>query len=57
MLPVVYTPAAEKYFKIIKDKQLKNAFKKAIKSIRENPQIGEPKSGDLNGIVCLDLYV
>lgn len=31
MLPVVYTPAAEKFFKKIKDQSLKKAFKKEVK--------------------------
>ena len=56
MLPVVYTPMAEKYFRKLKNKQLKNTFKKAIVSIRKNPQIGNAKSGDLNGIYSLDIY-
>jgi mRNA interferase RelE/StbE len=56
MLPVVYTPIAEKYFKKLKDKQLKNSFKEAIVSIRTNPQIGDAKSGDLKGIYSLDIY-
>lgn len=56
MLPVVYTPAAEKFFKKIKDQSLKKAFKQAILMIRENPEIGEAKTGDLKGLSCLDLY-
>jgi mRNA interferase RelE/StbE len=56
MLPVVYTPMAEKYFKKLKDKQLKNSFKEAIVSIRTNSQIGEAKSGNLKGIYSLDIY-
>lgn len=56
MLPVSYSPIAEKYFKKLKDKQLKNAFKEAIISIRENPDIGDAKTGDLNGICCFDVY-
>ena len=56
MLPVVYLPVAEKYFKKIKDKNLKNAFKEAITSIRKNPDIGDAKTGDLSGIYCLDIY-
>ncbi len=56
MLPVIYTPIAEKFFKKLKDQPLKNAFKKAIMSIRENPDIGEAKAGDLKGLYCLDLY-
>lgn len=56
MLPVVYTSIAEKYFKKLKDKILKNAFKEAIISIRGNPDIGEAKTGDLKGLHCLDIF-
>jgi len=56
MLPVIYTSIAEKYFKKLKDKTLKNAFKNAILSIRENPDIGETKTGDLKGLYSLDIY-
>lgn len=56
MLPVDYTPIAEKYFKKLKDKALKNAFKEAIISIRKNPTIGQAKSGDLSGLYSLDIY-
>jgi mRNA interferase RelE/StbE len=45
MLPVAI-PNGKKYFKKLKDKQLKNSFKEAIISIRTNPQIGDAKSGD-----------
>ena len=43
MLPVIYMPVAEKYFRKLKDRPLKNTFKEAILSIRENPDIGEAK--------------
>jgi len=56
MLPVIYMPIAEKYFKKLKDKPLKNTFKEAILSIRENPNIGEAKTGDLKGLYSLDIY-
>lgn len=56
MLPVTYTPIAEKYFKKLKDQALKNLFKEAILNIRKNPDIGQAKSGDLRGICCLDIY-
>ena len=56
MLPVIYMPIAEKYFKKLKDKPLKNTFKEAILSIRENPKIGEAKTGDLKGLYSLDIY-
>lgn len=56
MLPVVYMPNAERYFKKLKDKQLKNAYKNGISSIRDNPCMGEAKKGDLKGIYSLDIY-
>jgi len=56
MLPVVYTPIAEKYFKKLNDKALKKTFKEAIISIRKNPNIGQAKTGDLSGLYSLDLY-
>lgn len=56
MLPVTYTPIAEKYFKKLKDKALKKAFKEAVLSIRKNPAIGQAKTGDLSGLYSLDIY-
>ncbi len=56
MLPVIYTPIAEKYFKKLKDKSLKNAYKEAIINIRENPNVGDVKTGDLKGLYSLDIY-
>lgn len=35
MLPVAYMPSAEKYFRKIKDKNLKKEFKNAISQIRK----------------------
>ncbi len=55
MLPVTYTPIAERYFKKLKDKALKKAFKDSVISIRKNPDIGQAKTGDLSGIFCLDV--
>lgn len=56
MLPVEYTSAGRKYFKKIKNPQLKNVFKEPIMQIRENPELGEAKVGDLAGIRSLDIY-
>ncbi len=56
MLPVVYTTIAKKFFKKLKDKQLKNAFKEAIISIRENPNVGDEKTGDLKGIYSFNVH-
>ncbi len=56
MLPVIYTPNAEKYFRKLKDKTLKKIFKEAVKDIRKNPTIGEAKTGDLSGLYSLDIH-
>lgn len=56
MLPVTYTPMAEKYFKKLKDSGLKQAFKEAIINIRENQDIGDAKVGDLSGLYSLDVH-
>jgi mRNA interferase RelE/StbE len=47
MLSVISLPMAERYFKKLKDKNLKKAYLKAITQVRENPEIGDRKSGDL----------
>lgn len=56
LLPIVFMPAAEKYFKKLVDKQLKDKFKEAIAEIRKNPYIGILKTGDLAGIYGYDVY-
>lgn len=56
MLPIVYSPVAEKYLKKIKERALKQAYKEAIFRIRENPEIGELKKGDLRGVRCVDIH-
>ena len=43
-------PPAAKYFKKLKDKQLKRLFQEAIDEILEDPSVGEEKKGDLKGI-------
>ena len=53
MLRIAYTPAAEKYFRKIKNQELKNAYQHAILAIRRDPTIGMEKSGDLKGIFFL----
>ncbi len=56
MLPVIYTPAAEKYFKKLKDQKLLNLYKNIISDIRSNPFSGNAKSGDLKGLYSYDIY-
>ena len=50
MYELRYLPGAEKYFKKIKEKGLKEAYKKALQKIAQNPYQGETKTGDLSGI-------
>lgn len=56
MLRIAYTPAAEKYFRKIKNLELKTAYQHAILAIRRDPTIGMEKTGDLKGIFSFDLH-
>lgn len=49
-------PPAAKYIKKIKDKKLVELYKKALQAIRENPEIGEKKKGDLTGVLGYDIF-
>jgi len=53
---IKYSPAIEKYFKKLKDKQLKERYKMAIDLIVSDYTIGSLKSGDLAGIYSYDIY-
>ena len=56
MIDVRFLPPAAKYLKKLKDKNLKQRYKDAIEKIRENPEIGEQKTGDLTGIFGYDIF-
>ena len=56
MYEISYTPAAEKYFKKLKEKGLKKAFKEALIKLSENPYIGNAKKGDLAELYGYDVY-
>lgn len=51
MLQVRFLPPAAKFIKKLKDKKLKELYKKAIDEICEDYTVGEEKTGDLNGIL------
>ena len=55
MYKVLIAPPAERYFKKIKDMNLKLKFKEAMSVIGENPYIAEEKRGDLSGFRSLDV--
>ncbi len=45
----------KKIFQKLKDQHLKDNYKAAIINIRNNPYIGEAKTGDLKGIYCFNI--
>lgn len=52
----LFTEAAEKYLKKVKEKGLKKAFQEALEKIGSDPYIGELKTGDLAGVYGYDIY-
>jgi mRNA-degrading endonuclease RelE of RelBE toxin-antitoxin system len=56
MYKLIILPPAARYLKKLKENQLKAAFQKAVDEIFKDPYIGEPKTGDLSGIFCYDIY-
>lgn len=56
MIKIVFLPPVMKYFKKLKDKQLKKLFQHKVDEILADPLIGEEKKGDLRGIRCCDIY-
>ena len=55
MYEIQFSTAAQKYFKKLRDKKLKNAFYEALHKISENPYIGTQKSGDLATVYGYDV--
>jgi len=47
MYEIQFSTAAQKYFKKLRNKKLKNVFSEALDKISGNPYIGAQKSGDL----------
>ena len=56
MYELWYLPDAERFFKKIKEKGLKDAFCKALKTISKDPYALERKSGDLAGVFGCGVY-
>jgi len=57
MYEMQYMPQAKKYFKKIKEKQLKALYRDALKIISTDPyNAGEKKTGTLAGLYCRDIY-
>ena len=56
MVQLIFLPPAEKYFKKLRDKELKQKYKTALEVICSDPFVGCEKSGDLAGIFGYDIY-
>lgn len=56
MTEVIFLPPAAKFIKKLKDKKLKRLYQEAVDRIREDPEIGEAKKGDLSGVYGYDIY-
>lgn len=50
MYEILFSSAAERFFKKIKETALKETYKIALLKLSANPYLGQPKRGDLNGI-------
>ena len=55
MYEILFSSQAEHFFKKIKEKPLKEAYKTALLKLSKNPYIGQPKRGDLTGIYGFDV--
>jgi mRNA interferase RelE/StbE len=55
MYEILFTSPAERFFKKLKEKPLKDAYKTALLKLSKNPYIGQPKYGDLAGIYVFDV--
>jgi len=56
MYDVRFLPQAEKYFRKIKDKALKESFVQALQAIAKAPYTGHEKKGDLSGVYGWDVF-
>lgn len=56
MYKLIILPPTARYLKKLKEKPLKAAFQKAVDEILKDPYMGEPKTGDLSGVLCYDVY-
>jgi hypothetical protein len=52
----IILPAAARYLKKLKDRALKEAFRREIEAVAADPTIGEAKTGDMAGVYCRDVY-
>ena len=56
MYELQFLPGAERYFKKVKEKGLKAAFRKALETIQNDPYAAEAKVGNLAGVYGFDVF-
>jgi mRNA interferase RelE/StbE len=56
MYEIRFSATAQKYFKKLRNKKLKNVFYETLHKICGNPYIGTQKSGDLATVYGYDLH-
>ena len=56
MREVRILPPAARYFKKMKDRNLKALYKEAVQLVALNPFAGSEKGGDLAGVYSYDIY-
>ena len=54
MCDLLFSPAAERYLKKLRETSLRDAYRAAFLAIMENPYIGTQKRGDLSGVYGFD---
>mgnify|MGYP001001378904 CR=1 FL=1 len=54
MYDLLFSPAAERYLKRLREKPLKDAYRAAFLAIMKDPYIGTRKRGDLSGVYGFD---
>lgn len=56
MTKLIILPPAARYLKKLKEKPLRNKFQTVINQLLLDPYFGEPKTGDLSGVYCCDIF-
>ncbi len=56
MYRIEFLPAAERYFKKLRERGLKEAYLSALEQLRQNPYTGKQKTGDHAGVYGCDVY-
>jgi mRNA interferase RelE/StbE len=54
MYDLLFSPAAERYLKKLRETSLKDGYRASFLAIMENPYIGTQKRGDLSGVYGFD---